>query len=141
MPAHRLREARAVRPIFSIADERWTRSRPLSGVLEQPAPCRSITDRSTSSSTASAARIASGSASQRRVEPSISVKRNVTVPADRRPYRKCDTTPATFGSALAKAAWQRHRSGAGLITGDKRSRWVCYRAIPARLAELRPALE
>ena len=31
-------------------------------------------------------------------------------------------------------------SDAGLITGDKRGRWVWYRAIPTRLAELRAAL-
>jgi ArsR family transcriptional regulator len=31
-------------------------------------------------------------------------------------------------------------SEAGLITGDKRGRWVWYRAIPTRLAELRSAL-
>jgi ArsR family transcriptional regulator len=31
-------------------------------------------------------------------------------------------------------------SDAGLITGDKRGRWVWYRAIPTRMAELRAAL-
>jgi ArsR family transcriptional regulator len=31
-------------------------------------------------------------------------------------------------------------SEAGLITGDKRGRWVWYRAVPERLAQLRGAL-
>jgi ArsR family transcriptional regulator len=31
-------------------------------------------------------------------------------------------------------------SEAGLIVGDKRGRWIWYRAIPERLAELRAAL-
>jgi ArsR family transcriptional regulator, arsenate/arsenite/antimonite-responsive transcriptional repressor len=31
-------------------------------------------------------------------------------------------------------------SEAGLIEGDKRGRWVWYRAVPGRLAELRAAL-
>jgi len=31
-------------------------------------------------------------------------------------------------------------SEAGLITGDKRGRWVWYRAVPERLAQLRDAL-
>ena len=43
-------------------------------------PCASIAPRSTSSWAASAARIASASASHRRVEPSTSVNRNVTTP-------------------------------------------------------------
>ena len=43
-------------------------------------PCASTAERSTSSWAASAARIASASASHRRVEPSTSVNRNVTTP-------------------------------------------------------------
>lgn len=31
-------------------------------------------------------------------------------------------------------------AGAGLITGDKRGRWVWYRVVPERLGELRTAL-
>jgi ArsR family transcriptional regulator len=31
-------------------------------------------------------------------------------------------------------------SEAGLIAGDKRGRWVWYRALPTRLADLRGAL-
>ena len=45
--------------------------------------CFSTASRNTSSWVSSAARIASGSASQRRVEPSISVNRNVTTPRGR----------------------------------------------------------
>ncbi len=53
---------------------------PVAGVLEQKPPCASISPRSTSSWAASATRIASASASHRRVEPSTSVNRNVTTP-------------------------------------------------------------
>jgi ArsR family transcriptional regulator len=31
-------------------------------------------------------------------------------------------------------------TGAGLIVGDKRGRWIWYRAVPERLAQLRAAL-
>lgn len=51
--------------------------------LNSQPPRVSIADRRTSSWSMSAVRIASGSASHRRVEPSISVNRNVTVPEGR----------------------------------------------------------
>jgi hypothetical protein len=48
--------------------------------LNNQPPCASIAPRSTKSCAASATRIASASASHRRVEPSTSVNRNVTTP-------------------------------------------------------------
>ena len=53
---------------------------PVTGVLEQPAAVCLDRPRNTSSCAASATRIASASASHRRVEPSTSVNRNVTTP-------------------------------------------------------------
>jgi hypothetical protein len=58
--------------------------------LNKKPPCAWIAERTTSSCAASAARIASASASHRRVEPSTSVKRNVTTP-DGRPALTADT--------------------------------------------------
>ena len=48
--------------------------------LNRKPPCDSIASRSTSSCSSSAARIAAASVSHRRVDPSISVNRNVTTP-------------------------------------------------------------
>ncbi len=48
--------------------------------LNMNPPCAAIAERNTSSWAASATRMASESASHRRVEPSISVNRNVTTP-------------------------------------------------------------
>ena len=48
--------------------------------LNNQPPQESIADRNTSSWAANSTRISSGAASQRRVEPSISVNKNVTVP-------------------------------------------------------------
>jgi hypothetical protein len=53
-------------------------------------PCASIAARNTSSWAASATRMASASASHRRVEPSTSVNKNVTTP-DGRPALSADT--------------------------------------------------
>ncbi len=58
---------------------------PVAGVLEHEAPCASMARCSTSSWAIRAARIASASASHRRVEPSISVNRNVTTPKEQPP--------------------------------------------------------
>ena len=65
------------------------RAHAVTGVLEQPAPCSSIARQRTSSCAASAARILSASASHRRVDPSISVNKNVTTPEGGRPGDTC----------------------------------------------------
>ncbi len=60
------------------------RAHPVAGVVEQPAIVRFDGSRKKSSWASSAARIASASASHRRVEPSISVNRKVRTPEGRR---------------------------------------------------------
>jgi hypothetical protein len=70
-------------------------------------PCRSIASRNTSSCAASADRIAAGSASQRRVEPSMSVNRNVTVPDGPPTHRTLRQGPIRLGG---RAPRDRRRS-------------------------------
>ena len=65
---------------------------PVPGVLEQPAVMSPIAARSTSSCAANATRIASGSDSHDRVEPSISVNKNVIVPDGRSPMNYLQLT-------------------------------------------------
>src|SRR4051812_34621403 len=66
-----------------------------------------MVERSTSSWRTRAARIASGSASQRRVEPSMSVNKNVTVPdggcTPTAPERTHADRPAEHRNALSQA--------------------------------------
>ena len=79
-------------------------------------PCASIAARNTSSWAARAARIASASASHRRVEPSISVNKNVTTPEGGCPgdtrtgcHTKPTTTPQTatdFRDSRKSSIWR-----------------------------------
>ena len=71
------------------------RAHTVTGVLEHQPSCVSTVSRSTWSCASSAARIASASASQRRVEPSISVNRKVTTPDGAAMFIGAPRTPAS----------------------------------------------
>ena len=63
--------------------------------LNNQPPCASIATFNSSSCAVNAARIVSGSRSQRRVEPSMSVNRKVTVPEGR-------ITPGHYASTVSR---------------------------------------
>ena len=79
---HRQLHARCAATAASTADlgDANAAHTPSPVCLNNQPPCASIAERNTSSRAASAVRIASASASHRRVEPSTSVNRNVTTP-------------------------------------------------------------
>lgn len=52
----------------------------------------------------------------------------------------CDLVAPLGKSQPTVSHHMRILSDAGLVTGDKRGRWVFYRAVPERLAQLRSVL-
>jgi hypothetical protein len=79
--------------------------------LNKKPPWASIAERNTSSWAANAARIASASASHRRVEPSTSVNRNVTTPDGAAPGGA-----DTLGDSHNRPASTAHFTGIPLYT-------------------------
>ena len=120
--------------------------------LNNQPPCASIALRNTSSWAASATRIASASASHRRVEPSTSVNRNVTTPegaaaggADipAESHSRHAVTPCPVHSRIASRAscakhpkWHNWHSGAEMSISTVRGAWPSELEEPTRLSSI-----